>query len=186
MSEKTAKSKVDLENIKYEWSHKDHSYWFKYVGNYVWKVFDSDDKDIARIANDKGIRSIHPDTEISIRNNIIEEFTEFQMYPEYIMQFPLSDDEIDSITNVKSYEIILIGCCVLASRQRSESTEIGFQKAKRCIEWLRGTDFYTAPGSTKYHDAEESGLLKHTLRVFNHMLDLYKLEKFIIVKMLYW
>lgn len=36
---------------------------------------------------------------------------------------------------------------------------------------LRKTDFYTAPASTRYHDAEEGGLVEHSIRVA------YKLSK---------
>ena len=33
------------------------------------------------------------------------------------------------------------------------------------LDMLRKTDFYTAPASTRYHDAEEGGLVAHSLRV---------------------
>lgn len=34
------------------------------------------------------------------------------------------------------------------------------------INWLEGTDFFTAPASTKYHGAFEGGLLLHSLNVY--------------------
>lgn len=34
------------------------------------------------------------------------------------------------------------------------------------LSWLEKTDFFTAPASTKYHLAEEGGLLKHSLNVY--------------------
>lgn len=47
------------------------------------------------------------------------------------------------------------------------------------IAWISKTDFFTAPASTKYHDAHRCGLVKHTLLVAKVMLDLLKLPQFI-------
>lgn len=35
--------------------------------------------------------------------------------------------------------------------------------------WLRSSDFYTAPASTRYHGAFEGGLLNHSLAVHDHL-----------------
>lgn len=40
------------------------------------------------------------------------------------------------------------------------------------LTWLATTDFYTAPASTKYHGAEEGGLLAHSISVFRWLSDL--------------
>lgn len=40
------------------------------------------------------------------------------------------------------------------------------------LEWLGRTDFYTAPASTKYHDAFAGGLVLHSLNVYHHLLKL--------------
>ena len=39
------------------------------------------------------------------------------------------------------------------------------QGADRMLEWLERTDFFTAPASTRYHGACESGLVMHSLNV---------------------
>lgn len=39
---------------------------------------------------------------------------------------------------------------------------------------LDKTDFYTAPASTKYHDSEEGGLVKHSIKVFKYLVELSK------------
>lgn len=40
-------------------------------------------------------------------------------------------------------------------------------------EWLLSeTDFLTAPASTRYHGAEQGGLLKHSLAVFKNLYDI--------------
>lgn len=37
------------------------------------------------------------------------------------------------------------------------------------IAWLRGSDFYMAPASTRYHGAHEGGLLEHSLTVYEEL-----------------
>ena len=45
--------------------------------------------------------------------------------------------------------------------------------ADKLLEWLEGpaSDFFTAPASTKYHLAEEGGLLAHSLNVYDCLHD---------------
>lgn len=40
------------------------------------------------------------------------------------------------------------------------------------IDWLRGTDFFTAPASTRYHGCHEGGLLLHSLNVYAQLNNL--------------
>ena len=39
------------------------------------------------------------------------------------------------------------------------------QGADELLEWLKRTDFFTAPASTKYHGNFEGGLAAHSLRL---------------------
>lgn len=38
------------------------------------------------------------------------------------------------------------------------------------LNFIRSSDFYTAPASTRYHLAEEGGLLKHSLHVYDCLM----------------
>ena len=40
------------------------------------------------------------------------------------------------------------------------------------MDWVRGSDFYTAPASSRYHGAHEGGLLDHSLAVHDQLMDL--------------
>lgn len=40
------------------------------------------------------------------------------------------------------------------------------------MDWLDGTDFYTAPASTRYHESFEGGLALHSLNVLHHLFNL--------------
>lgn len=44
------------------------------------------------------------------------------------------------------------------------------------IEFIRKSDFYTAPASTKFHSCHEGGLLEHTLNVYDRLMAKYKDE----------
>ena len=37
---------------------------------------------------------------------------------------------------------------------------------EKLIEFLENSDFFTAPASTRFHGAKESGLLEHSLKVY--------------------
>lgn len=48
--------------------------------------------------------------------------------------------------------------------------------ADRLLEWLQGTDFFTAPASTRFHAAYEGGLVEHSLHVYQVFLDKHFVE----------
>ena len=43
--------------------------------------------------------------------------------------------------------------------------------ADRLLEWLQTTDFFTAPASTRYHCACRSGLVQHSVNVYEVMME---------------
>ena len=45
------------------------------------------------------------------------------------------------------------------------TTHIRREGAEQLLEWLKKTDYITAPASTKYHGAHEGGLVEHSLHV---------------------
>ncbi len=47
----------------------------------------------------------------------------------------------------------------------------------RMIEWLCGTDFFTAPASTRFHGACECGLVMHSLNVYKILKARNDIEK---------
>ena len=61
-----------------------------------------------------------------------------------------------------------------------------FPHIKRILEWLRKSDFYTCPASTRYHDACYAGLLTHTLQAYNQLVSLRSVNKFKTVAAEQW
>lgn len=48
--------------------------------------------------------------------------------------------------------------------------------AAQLLEWIEGTDFFTAPASSVYHLAKDGGLCEHSINVFNRLNKLLKDE----------
>ena len=53
--------------------------------------------------------------------------------------------------------------------ERFETTLLSTERdgVDRLIEFIRKSDFYTAPASTRYHNCHEGGLLEHSLNVYD-------------------
>ena len=45
------------------------------------------------------------------------------------------------------------------------------QGADKLLEFIRKSDFYTAPASTKYHCNYKGGLLEHSMNVYRRLAD---------------
>lgn len=57
--------------------------------------------------------------------------------------------------------------------------EMNMQKYfARFEKWIKETDFFKAPASTRFHGSFEGGLCQHHLDVYNETVDLIKLDKF--------
>lgn len=86
-------------------------------------------------------------------------------------------------TMIDCYEELIAKAIIERAHQRdtsitAEHQEKVFPHIKYILEWLRNTDFYTAPASIKYHDACVSGLLTHTLTAYNQLVGLRGVPKF--------
>ena len=112
---------------------------------------------------------------------IEKEFMAFVVRPEFIIgtmipQEALTDEPINSTRQQELIEYLeqyIKGCCAIIY-----SDELSEKYAQRAISWLETTDFYTAPASTKYHDSDASGLLRHTLKVINNVTELSHMSQF--------
>ena len=61
---------------------------------------------------------------------------------------------------------------------RDKFTEIYTARIKRegsekLLKWLSGTDFFTAPASTRFHLAYEGGLVEHSVKVYETLRERY-------------
>ncbi len=49
--------------------------------------------------------------------------------------------------------------------------EVTREGSQKLLDWLEGTDFFTAPASTRYHCACQFGLVMHSLSVYDVMME---------------
>ena len=88
---------------------------------------------------------------------------------------------IDGMSNQSRREIyinILRGCCYIRAYNNGKDPDNYSDAVDRIVAWLDETDFFTAPASTRFHESFEGGLLYHTLKVYNQIVDLKKVAKF--------
>ena len=110
-------------------------------------------------------------------SDVYKDFIQFKMRPEYKIGKPVEIK--DGETNATTYETLIVGLYLskyFILHKCNPDSKISF--IQRGLDWLRTTDFYSAPGSTIYHDAYVGGLLDHTLRVVNQIIDVSQLSKF--------
>lgn len=69
---------------------------------------------------------------------------------------------IDINTNAARFSSLYLGCAA------------GRPGAEEFLEWLSGTDFFTAPASTRFHLSEPGGLCQHSLNVYGRMIQLVR------------
>jgi len=48
--------------------------------------------------------------------------------------------------------------------------------ADKLLEYLKSTDFFTAPASTRFHSNHEGGLVKHTVKVYQRFVKIAEAE----------
>lgn len=159
-------------------------YWFLRKGQSTEFAVMSEDKHIGDYISDTDIR-LHSEMDAEeheqMLKDIISDFVEFTKRPEFIIgrKIPdalLTDAPIasDRRNEMKSYtEQLIRGCCYMMY-----DDELAQKYATRATKWLASTDFYDAPASTKYHDSDPSGLLRHTLKVVNRVIDLITIDPF--------
>ena len=149
------------------------SVWFLPINNNAraWMIVDKETGDpVGELAGD--VIALTPDSIHGIEL-IYEEFDKFKDRPEYYLTDTVEDlNMLDQESLQLIYEQKLITVAMIKAARARKDPDTCIKAAESCIQWLRSTDFYSAPASTQYHDSEPSGLLKHSLRVFNHIVRL--------------
>ena len=102
------------------------------------------------------------------------EFADYAKLPDIVFGsiIPLADVSAEFLQDV--YEELICGYFHLTEQDDEKADAL----SERCIKWLETTDFFTAPASTKYHDDFEHGLLLHSIRVYNNVIDLLRTDHF--------
>lgn len=125
-------------------------------------INEADDSDAAVIVDSfLEFKKNRPEYKVGDRVNQTLIYGENAINEEYIYQLKT---EID---------LYITGCCYMMYDDYTAE-----KIAARAIKWLESTDFYRAPASTKYHESEPSGLIKHTLKVIDKMIELVAIDTY--------
>lgn len=156
--------------------------WFTRVSDDVFDVFEVDSgKRIGWYHSKSGL--YHPDESTKSEEGssverlidlkeVKEQFEQFKASrPEYCLGLPW--EEVSSDPRV-AYETLLCAVTLCRAFRKGQNVDKAVSAAHRCLEWLDTTDFYTAPASTQYHESYPGGLLHHSLKVYNMIIQLSK------------
>lgn len=108
------------------------------------------------------------------------EFELFKSRPEYLVGKPVAINRLDLENAVTLYESLLVGIVFIRTLKGNKTIDpdIVYSKFVPCLDWIRNTDMYIAPASTQYHESVPGGLLLHTLKVYNKVLELITIPTF--------
>lgn len=117
----------------------------------------------------------------AISEEIISDWFEYMKRPEYSLGKHIPETFLDKAPIDAARQSVLklglekkiVACCLSIYPE-----ENAIKYAARALKWLETTDFYTAPASSIYHDSDYAGLLRHTLKVVNRLLELSQLTPF--------
>ena len=183
-------------------SEKDLKFTFTYVASNTWGVSWTEDVDkigkLGEVTITNGMPNVNyaDSEECDVGERTKSILTDFNSYItksiEYILANPITNKSVlsapiseESAAVLKEMYRKLVAAIYYKYCTMDEVSDVTVDRAKkltiRCLEWLDSTDFYYAPGSTVYHDAEPCGLLRHSLRVVNKMTELIKIPTFSMI-----
>lgn len=167
-------------------TYKDFQYWFKFCCKDTFYVIDKNVEGFVAKVSNEGV--IPFDVSLDSNKNydlswrvpeISEEFELFQDRPEYSVynsRYLGYDDPQDTL--IQEYENKLMGCAMIRAQRNGFDPDETGKKLEKCLDWLRNTDFYIAPASTRFHDSQSFGLLKHSLDVADKVVALCGVDCF--------
>lgn len=155
------------------------TYWFIRIGKRRWAVGKADEQfhesNIILVEREYSevVQGLQKDMD---EDSIIAEFQKFKKRPEYFVGKPFYNMVGDAAA---VYEYALIGAAFIrAKRKGCADPDMAYPAICKCLIWLRSTNFYTSPASTRYHESFTGGLLLHSLKVADNMCDLKQMDIF--------
>lgn len=123
-----------------------------------------------------GVVTIEGSTFSASNDDIFMQYKLWQTRPERAVgkKIEIKDRNLEQL--IEDYEELFIGSYIQVNK--THVSPKGSCPYEGALDWLRSTDFYKCPASTKYHDSFVGGLLVHSLKVYNKMIDLLKVEDF--------
>jgi len=109
---------------------------------------------------------------------ILEDFSNFSKRPEWRL-FNINDNEILTSVNLYDvYEKLLVGSVFLREISNDRNPDDSWKHVEKALNWLRTTDFYRAPASSRFHESFDGGLCFHSIKVAQRAIELMYSFKF--------
>lgn len=165
--------------------YKDFKYWFRRQSDHLdaFNVIDQSTGNVVAVYNwfmgtftDALTGSVLSDE--AMRKEIQEAFECYKERPEYQVGRKITMTGMNAELAVTVYETLLVGIHFIRMQNAGIDPDESYKQISATLNWLRQTDMYTAPASTRYHDHYSGGLVIHHLNVYNNVLDVMKLDKF--------
>lgn len=153
-----------------------YQYMFDF-SNQAWAVYEEGGK-IASISHEDPMKFRESSGIIQTDMDILADFQTFMKRPEYqILHIELPSD-LKNLCDV--YELLFVGAIFIRARNHNPgcNPDEAWPQIEKALNWLRITDFYVAPASSKYHDCYAGGLCSHSIKVAKAAVDLMKSDKF--------
>lgn len=157
------------------------TYWFRRINDTEFE-YGPVDSFVAGIPNTIGIINSNPEF-MSAPADVVTDFEKYMNRPEFLVGQKAQIVERDGPSNspeymIDLYEQLIVGISLMRCMQTMRDPDSGFANADSFLKWLRSTDFFYCPGSTRFHDAFPYGLVFHSLHVYNNIIELRKINKF--------
>lgn len=162
--------------------YRDFKFWFipkfNHNKNIVYEVY-QDHSIIDQIEYDNTTDQLLMDNHIGIDYGSIQDsFTLYKSRPEFSLGQYITISPSYPEYMIDDYEKLIVGCMMIRSFLVKKAPDNYITRIQEILDWLRSTDFYTAPASAIYHESYSSGLLIHTMQVINNIYELRTISKF--------
>lgn len=163
--------------------YKDFKYWFRFIEPDHFEVVDKEiNSAVMYIEGGMAVPIWDEPEGYDAEDHIpsvLSELEDYKSRPEYRVYTTQNlDYSYPQSTLVQEYETKLSGCAMIRARRNGFDPDEALNKLADCLTWLRNGDFYIAPASTRFHDSQPSGLLKHSLDVADKVLALCDVDSF--------
>lgn len=180
----------NVQNLLYAVPFQSFSYWFMRYAGSTFIIYQKDPvtgvftrigliKD--HVTGDDTILFDDDNTSVDLKVDIEKDFKNFRGRPEYTVG---TKSESSIVDIASQYNMELLGCILIRTfracivHQEFVNIDSYTKPVQSAVDWLQTTDFYTAPASTRYHDNVATGLVTHTMKVVDKIVDLFKTDVF--------
>lgn len=156
--------------------YENMKFWFTYnFKTSSWDVIEEEGT-IASISARDPLTFTQTSGVIDTDMQILEEFKKFQLRPEYALAtFDITEATKYTLEELEdTYEMVFAGAALTRAYYHlpGRNPDNYWPQIENAFNWLRSTDFFIAPASTRFHDSYPGGLCVHSLTVLRRALQL--------------